>query len=162
MPRRDVSTPQGKQGLPGLRRRLGVCTTSMRLSLLGVPLLLSLGALLTVLGVCTLAGCYISRTIDQATASDVNNRNFAFTNGSVFHPGLTNVATALAFSNNAQDFTLCSSGNTASGTNRFGSCRLTVTSSSYSTGSGPQVNDVITLDPCDFDSDDHTLTVSNR
>src|SRR5262249_31330610 len=34
--------------------------------------------------------------------------------------------------------------------------------SSYTVGTGPQVGEVITLDPCDFDSDRQTLTVSNR
>src|SRR5262249_51236037 len=102
------------------------------------------------------------RTIDQATASDVNNRNFTFTNGAVFHSALTSTSTALVFSNNAQNFTLCSGANTATGTNRFGSCTLTVTGSTYDANTGPQVNDVIKLDPCDFDSDDKTLTVSNR
>src|SRR5574341_1841521 len=162
MPRRDVSTPQGEQGLPYLRRRLEVYTTSMLRSLPDAPHLLGLGALLTVLGVCTLAGCYLSRTIDQAKASDVNNRNFAFTNGAVFHPALTNVATALVFSNNAQNFTLCSGSSRATGTNRFGSCTLTVTDSKYGKDAGPQKDNVIKLDPCDFDSDDKTLTVSNR
>jgi hypothetical protein len=147
MLRRDVSTPQGEKGLPYASR------------------LLELGVLLAILGVFALAGCYISTTINQATASDVNNRNFTFTNGAVFHSVLTNVSTALAFSDNAQTFTLCSGSNTATGTNRFGSCTLTVTGitgSDYTSGNGPQVNDVIKLDPCDFDSDDKTLTVSNR
>ena len=146
MPHRDVLTLQGEQRLPYASRLLG------------------LGVLLAILGVFALAGCYISRTIDQATASDVNNRNFTFTNGAVFHSVLTNVSTALAFPNNdnAQTFTLCSGSNTATGTNRFGSCTLTVTSSGYTSGNGPQVNDVIKLDPCDFDSDNKTLTVSNR
>ncbi len=146
MPHRDVLTLQGEQRLPYASR------------------LLELGVLLVILGVFALAGCYISTTINQATASDVNNRNFTFTNGAVFHSVLTNVSTALAFPNNdnAQTFTLCSGSNTATGTNRFGSCTLTVTGSSYTSGNGPQVNDVIKLDPCDFDSDDKTLTVSNR
>jgi len=146
MPHRDVLTLQGEQRLPYASR------------------LLELGVLLVILGVFALAGCYISTTINQATASDVNNRNFTFTNGAVFHSVLTNVSTALAFPNNdnAQTFTLCSGSNTATGTNTFGSCTLTVTSSGYTSGNGPQVNDVIKLDPCDFDSDDKTLTVSNR
>ena len=129
-------------------------------SWLDAPRRLGLGALLTMLGVCTLAGCYISRTIGQATASDVNNRNFTFSSGAVFHSALANVSTALAFSNNAQDFTLCSGSNAATGTNKFGSCTLTVTTSTYGASAGPQINDVITLDPCDFDSDNKTLTVS--
>jgi len=129
---------------------------------LDAPRILVLSALMTMLGVFTLAGCYLSRTVDQATASDVNNRTFAFTSGAVFHSALTNVSTALAFSNNAQNFTLCSGSNTATGTNRFGSCILTVTTSSYSANAGPQKNDMITLEPCDFDSDTDTLMVSNR
>src|SRR5262249_43651533 len=60
---------------------------------------------------------------------------------------------------------LCSGGHKATGTNTFGSCTLTVgsdkTNSDFSSGSGPQPGDVIKLDPCDFDSDNHTLTVSN-
>jgi hypothetical protein len=50
----------------------------------------------------------------------------------------------------------------ATGTNRFDSCILTVTTSTYPVGSGPQMGEVITLDPCDFDSDRETLTISNR
>ena len=129
---------------------------------LDAPRILVLSALMTMCGVFTLAGCYLSRTIDQATASDVNNRTFSFTSGAVFHSALANVSTALAFSNNAQNFTLCSGSDTATGTNRFGSCSLTVTNSSYGANAGPQINDIITLDPCDFDSDTNTLTVSRR
>src|SRR5262245_51121169 len=185
MPRRDVSAPQREQGLPYLSWRIGVCTTPMPRSqtalpypvrrskarqavahrgrwLPEAPCLLGLGVLMAILGAFALAGCYLSRTIDQATASDVNNRNFTFTNGAVFHSALTNTSTALAFSNNAQNFALCSGTKTATGTNRFGSCTLTVTDSKYDANAGPQINDVIKLDPCDFDSDDNTLTVSNR
>jgi len=124
------------------------------------PRILVLSTLIIMGGVFILASCYLSRTIDQATASDVNNRSFTFTSGGVFNSALANVSTALAFSNNAQNFTLCSGSQTASGTNKFGSCTLTVTDSKYSAGAGPQINDVITLDPCDFDSDANTLTVS--
>jgi hypothetical protein len=102
----------------------------------------------------------LSRPDDQATASDVNDRNFTFVSGEVFHSALANVSTALAFSNNAQNFTLCSGSSNATGTNKFGSCTLTVTSSTYNSGAGPQVNDVITLDPCDYDSDHKMLTIS--
>ena len=148
MPRRDVSLLPGEKSFSYASR------------------LLELGALLAILGAFALAGCYISRTIDQATASDVNNKNFTFTNGAVFHTALANVSTALAFSNNAQSFALCSGSSKATGTNTFGSCTLTVgsdpTNSNFPSGSGPQPGDVIKLDPCDFDSDNHTLTVSNR
>lgn len=112
------------------------------------------------LGAFTLAGCYITRPVDQATASDVNNRSFTFASGAVFHSALVNVSTTLSFTNNATNFTLSSGGGTATGTNRFDSCILTVTTSTYSAGAGPQVGEVITLDPCDFNSDNDTLMVS--
>jgi hypothetical protein len=118
--------------------------------------------LLTIIGAFVLKGCYLSRTVDQATAGDVNNRSFTFANGAVFHSALNNVSTTLCFTDDATNFTLSSSGGTANGTNRFGSCILTVTDSKYGAGAGPQGGDVITLDPCDFDSDRQTLTVSNR
>jgi hypothetical protein len=114
------------------------------------------------IGALILAGCYLSRTIDQATASDLNNRSFTFANGAVFHVNLVNVSTTLCFTDNATNFTLSSAGGTAAGTNRFDTCILTVANSSYTVGTGPQVGEVITLDPCDFDSDRQTLTVSNR
>ena len=123
---------------------------------------LGLCLMLTILGAFTLAGCYISRPIDQATASDVNNRSFTFASGAVFHAALINISTTLSFANNAADFTLSSADGTATGTNRFDSCILTVTTSTYSASAGPQVGDVITLDPCDFHSDNDTLTVSRR
>ena len=47
------------------------------------------------------------------------------------------------------------------GVNRFGSCILTVGTSTYAPETGPQVNDVMTLNPCDFDSTNRTLKVSN-
>src|SRR5437870_5060182 len=128
---------------------------------LKLPYIFGLGALLTIIGAFILVGCYLSRTVDQATASDVNNQSFTFANGAVFHAALNNVSTTLCFTDNATNFALSSSGRTVNGTNRFDSCVLTVTSVT-GTGDGPQVGDVITLDPCDFDSNLKTLTVSNR
>jgi hypothetical protein len=70
----------------------------------------------------------------------------------------------LEFTNNANDFTLTSADNTdneATGNNTFGSCTLTVSRSTYRPGSGPQVNDVITLSTCQFNSSTGALTISN-
>src|SRR6476659_6024050 len=78
-----------------------------------VPRVFGLGALLTMIGALILAGCYLSRTIDQATASDLNNRSFTFANGAVFHVNLVNVSTTLCFTDNATNFTLSSAGGTA-------------------------------------------------
>ena len=81
----------------------------------------------------------------------------------MFHSTLVNVSTTLCFTDNATNFTLSFAGGTATGTNRFDSCILTVANSNYNVGTtGPQVGEVITLDPCDFNSDLKTLTVSNR
>ena len=86
----------------------------------------------------------------------MNNQSFTFTNGAVFNAALINVSTTLSFTDNATSFTLSSSGGTATGTNRFDSCVLTVITSTYGSGAGPQVGEVITLDPCDFDSENKT------
>jgi len=133
-------------------------------------ILLNLGVVLIIAGALLLSGC--AATEGQATADDVNNKAFTFPNGTVFHPALTS-ATVLEFTDNANTFTLSSAGGcppneagtpivcTASGSNRFGSCILTVAFSTYPPGTGPQANDVITLSPCNFDSTNFTLTVSN-
>ena len=116
-------------------------------------------ALLAIAGAVILWGC--SDHTEQATVADVNNEAFTFSSGAVFHPALTNSATTLTFTNNATTFTLASAEGMAAGTNTFGSCILAVTTSTYSLRAGPQANDVLTLDPCDFDNTDNTLTVSH-
>ena len=116
--------------------------------------------LIALAGAMSLLGC--SEDIQQAIASDLNNQSFTFPSGAVFNPGLANIATTLAFSNNAANFTLSSAGGTAAGNNTFGNaCTLTVTASTYAIGAGPQVNDVIRLDPCDFDIPNKTLLIGN-
>ena len=121
-------------------------------------ILLHLGVALTIVGMLILSGC--AATDGQASGDDVNNNAFTFPSGTVFHPALTGVTT-LEFTNNANAFALFSAEGTASGSNRFDSCILTVGSSTYAPGTGPQANDVITLNPCNFDSTNRTLTVSN-
>lgn len=110
-------------------------------------------------GVMSLGGC--SDDVQRVQAGDVNNRAFTFASGEVFNAALTHVTTTLAFSNNAGNFTLTSANGMASGLNTFGSCTLTVTASTYAIGAGPQQNDAIRLDPCDFDIPNKTLVVGN-
>ncbi len=117
-------------------------------------------ALIALAGAMSLLGC--SETVEEAIADDLNNQSFTFPSGAVFNPGLANIATTLAFSNNAANFTLSSAGGTASGSNVFGNaCTLTVAGSTYAIGAGPQVNDAIKLAPCDFDIPNKTLLIGN-
>jgi hypothetical protein len=108
----------------------------------------------------SLLGC--SPDVQSAIADDLNNQSFTFTSGAVFNPGLTNIATTLAFSNNAANFTLSSASGAAAGTNTFGNaCTLTVLVSTYAIGAGPQVDDAIRLFPCDFDIPNKVLLIGN-
>ncbi len=107
----------------------------------------------------------IARLVN-ATASDLNNKTFLFTSGQIFNDALGNVVVTLQFTNNANSFTLTSAdntNNTASGSSTVssGSCTLTVTSTTYSSGTGPQRNDVITLSTCQVNGSTGALTISN-
>ena len=99
--------------------------------------------------------------MQQANINDVDNQSFTFTSGAVFNQALASISTTLAFFNNATNFVLSSGNGIATGTNTFGSCTLTVTTSTYVSGTGPQVNDAIKLNTCDFDIPNKTLVVGN-
>ena len=117
-------------------------------------------ALIALAGAMSLLGC--SPDVQPAIEDDLNNQSFTFSSGAVFNPGLANIETTLAFSNNAEDFLLSSAGGTASGTNTFGNaCTLTVLDSTYAIGTGPQVDDAIRLAPCDFDIPNNILLIGN-
>ena len=119
--------------------------------------------IIAIVGAAALLGC--SDEIQPATVSDLNNRSFLFTNEVVFHPALANMPTTLAFSNNSSDFALSSTSGspqlTAVGTNSLNPCVLTVTFSTYDPNTGPQANDQIMLNPCDFDRSNKTLIIGN-
>jgi hypothetical protein len=117
----------------------------------------SLAAILVAVGALMLYGC----VGNQATATDVNNKSFAFANGEVFHTALTTIPTTLTFTNNAKIFTLISPGGIATGSATLSPCVLTVTLSTYPAGTGPQVHDAMTLSTCDFESRTNTLTLAN-
>jgi len=120
-------------------------------------------ALIAIAGAMSLLRC--SPAVQPAIVDDLNNQSFTFSSGAVFNPGLANIETTLAFNNNAANFTISSAGGTASGTNTLNSgvnaCPLTVFVSTYAIGAGPQVGDVITLEPCDFDIPNKTLLIGN-
>src|SRR5262249_15754866 len=113
-------------------------------------------ALIALAGAMSLFRC--SPSVQPTIASDLNNQSFTFSSGAVFNPGLANIETTVAFSNDAATFTLSAAGGTASGNNTIGNaCTLTVLTSTFSVGAGPQVNDAIRLLPSDFDIPNNTL-----
>lgn len=117
-------------------------------------------ALIALVGALSLLRC--SEDIESAIASDLNNQSFTFSSGAVFNPGLANIETTVVFFNNAANFTLSAAGGTATGTNTIGNaCTLTVLTSTYALGAGPQVNDAIRLLPCDFDISNKVLLIGN-
>ena len=102
----------------------------------------------------------------NATANDLNDRSFLFFSGEVFNTALVNQVVSIEFSNNANSFELTSEENTditATGINTFssGACILSVGRSTFRFGTGPQVNDVITLSTCQFNGGTGSLTISN-
>ena len=121
--------------------------------------MLGLVMLIAIVGSLVLLGC--SEEIQPAIANELLNRSFTFANGVVFHPALANMSTALAFTNNSSNFSLASASGTAVGIDSLNPCVLTVTFSTYNPGTGPQANDTITLNPCDFDRSNQTLIIGN-
>jgi hypothetical protein len=107
----------------------------------------------------TLPGC--SEDVQETALSDVQRRSFAFSNGAVFHTALANVPVTLSFTDNFGVFALASARGTAEGFSTFAPCVLTVGTSTYDVGTGPQANDVIRLELCDFDTSSDTLIVGN-
>jgi len=121
--------------------------------------MLGLVLITAIVGAAALPGC--SEDIQPAIVNDLNNQSFTFANGVVFHPALANMPTTLIFTNNSLDFSLSSAHGTAVGTDSLDPCVLTVTFSVYAPGTGPQADDTITLNPCDFDISNKTLIIGN-
>ena len=70
---------------------------------------------------------------------NVNNQSFTFStapSGGVFDSNLQNMTTALAFTDDATQFSLTSTSGTATGTSTVqgGSCTLTIANSTYAIG----------------------------
>jgi hypothetical protein len=81
---------------------------------------------------------------------------FTIPNGAVFHPGIGNNPVTLTFvlgsDNTSTLFILARFGSAAlaGGVVTFGSCTLTITSSAFPTGQGPQTGDTITFSTCNI------------
>ena len=125
---------------------------------------------LVVIGTLTVLGCGKSNTSSAtATASDLTNRSFAFTNGA--GPNLATVlglpqgqAFTLQFGNfggtNVGPVTLDSGGSAASGTVTLGSCTFRFDRSTFPAGRGPQSGTQFPIDPCQIHSDTNTLQLT--
>lgn len=97
----------------------------------------------------------------DATPADLANLVFGFTDCGAFDEGLLGDPCVVSFGpfiDNPDDpdtglgtFTLTSGGSTATGAVTVGSCEYTVTASTFAGGSGPQVGDQFTHDPCEID-----------
>ena len=136
-------------------------------------MVLGLVVVVTLGGSLALWGCGGDNTED-ASPSNTNNLTFAFANGVAFNPNLNNVPVNLTFLNSSTVFDLQVPGallRRATGTNRFGSCILTVGSnrdplaagggSSFPVGTGPQPGEILSLNTCEIDTDDNTLKVES-
>jgi hypothetical protein len=126
---------------------------------------------LAVIGALSVLGCSSNDKTStvSATASDLNNRSFAFTNGA--GPNLAAVLglpPGQAFTLQFDDFggtnvgpvTLDSGGSAASGTVTLGSCTFRFDRSTFAAGLGPQSGTQFTIDPCQINRDDNTLRLT--
>src|SRR5215510_16178137 len=128
-------------------------------------------ALVVVIGILTVLGCGSNNGTSEnpATASDLTNRSFAFTNGA--GPNLATVlglpqgqAFTLQFGSfggtNVGPVTLDSGGSDASGTVTLGSCTFRFDRSNFPVDSGPQSGTEFTIDPCQINQGDNTLQLT--
>jgi hypothetical protein len=116
-------------------------------------------AIIAIASCVTLPGC--TEDIQETVISDVRNQSFTFASGAVFHPALASMSTTLSLLDNPSSFALSSATGRASGLITFTPCVLTLTSSTYAPGAGPQAHDELRLVPCDYDASNNTLLIGN-
>jgi hypothetical protein len=106
----------------------------------------------------------------DAEPGDLQNSVFVFNDGGVFDPNLDGqevVLTVGAFGAGALDddeaaFTITAGGNRATGVITVGSCDLRVATSDFGIAEGPQVDDLIFWDPCEFNEETEELCAVNE
>lgn len=98
----------------------------------------------------------------SAGPATVALKSFAFSDGAVFSTSLAGKSTTLAFGDAGGTFTLASGDGQATGGNKFGSCILTITASTFPATTHPelQIGRTITLSPCEV-AVNGTLSVRN-
>ncbi len=80
-------------------------------------------------------------------------------------PALATQPITVTFANTTSptpNATLASGGNTATGTTTFGSCTFKVTSSNFPPGTGPQVGNTITVNPCQVSAKTEGVQVTGQ
>jgi len=108
---------------------------------------------------------------DQGTAASlVGGKAFTFADGTILGVTPANTPTTVAFNATATRFAVSTATRKATGTVTYGSCIFTVGSttnpdaaaggSNFPAGTGPQPNQSFTLNPCTFDNDATTLTIT--
>jgi len=108
---------------------------------------------------------------DQGTAASLlGNKTFVFPDGTAFGVTPANTTTTLAFNASATRFSVSTATRLANGTVTYGSCfftvgpnttaSATVSGSNFPAGTGPQPNQAFTANPCTFDGDANTLTIT--
>jgi hypothetical protein len=102
-------------------------------------------------------------TVNSTVVRALDNQPFTFSSGEALSPALANQPVTLTFTNTAAatpTFTVTApnvrgtDGNPAgaTGTTAFGSCSFSVASSTFQGGTGPQVGQTITVNPCRVDA----------
>ena len=126
---------------------------------------------LVVIGTLTVLGCSNKSSTSgvPATASTLTNRSFAFTSGAGRNlAAVLGLPQGQAFTlqfgsfggTNIGPVTLDSGGSAASGTVTLGSCTFRFDRSTFPAGSGPQSGTPFTIDPCQVNTANNTLSLT--
>lgn len=130
----------------------------MRSNLYKMPMLY---LVVGVIGLCTLSACNfgsgdetfavqpinIQVPLDESNVAAVEDLEFVFSSGEAIHADLAGDETTVTITSSSS-IEIASGGDTATGSLAFGSCIITIESSTFAVGEGPQVGDVITIAPC--------------
>ena len=122
-------------------------------------------AVLVLGGLVALLGCGGGDDDDDEDITDITASNAAFLLGGktfTFTDIVFDMANAtFAFNASATRFALLAGNNTARGAVAYGSCIFTVDASNFPVGTGPQVNQQLTADPCGLNEDADALILDD-
>jgi len=123
-------------------------------------------SLLLLFSVIGLSGCSDGSDSDNermAEVTDLENRVFTFSDGTVFHSGLANTSVTFTIGSfngtSTAPFRLSTDGATATGRATIGSCDFMFTASTFASTTGPQVGNSLSAD-CNIALDSDMLRVA--